>query len=114
MHRGSRRPCDAPDGKALNRDLEDIEANYVDTGGDFLVDDVDGAIVAIGAPGRDGQTTAEAKRMRCIRTGGVNDVAEKCSVRSSRGHAELVSDGRSRHYGAVGCRTVVIRKQRLR
>jgi hypothetical protein len=52
--------------------------------------------------------------MRCIRTGGVNDVAEKCSVRSSRGHAELVSDGRSRHYGAVGCRTVVIRKQRLR
>jgi GNAT superfamily N-acetyltransferase len=62
--RGAGALIEGPDGEALNRDLEDIEANYSDTGGDFLVDDVDGLIVAIGALRRDGETTAEVQRMR--------------------------------------------------
>lgn len=55
---------EGPDAEALDRDLDDIEASYIDAGGDFLVDDVDGQIVAMGALRPDGMASAELKRMR--------------------------------------------------
>ena len=40
---------DGPDALALDSDLDDIATSYIDAGGDFLVDAVDGGIVAMGA-----------------------------------------------------------------
>lgn len=53
-----------PDAEALDRDLHDINASYIGAGGDFLVDDVDGRIIAMGALRPDGAGTAELKRLR--------------------------------------------------
>jgi N-acetylglutamate synthase-like GNAT family acetyltransferase len=55
---------EGPDAVALDRDLEDIGANYIEAGGDFFVDDEEGQIVAMGGLRPDGGTSAEVKRMR--------------------------------------------------
>ncbi|MGA8417481.1 MAG: GNAT family N-acetyltransferase [Candidatus Dormiibacterota bacterium] len=55
---------DGPDGEALDRDLDDVAAAYIEPGGDFLVDDVDGRIVAMGGLRPQGTRSAELKRMR--------------------------------------------------
>jgi GNAT superfamily N-acetyltransferase len=55
---------EGPDGDALNRDLDDVEAAYIEPGGEFLVDDVEGRIVAMGGLRPQGTTRAELKRMR--------------------------------------------------
>jgi hypothetical protein len=88
--RGAGALIEGPDGEALNRNLEDIDATTATPAAISFLDDGDGLIVAIGALRRDGETIAEVKRMRVLRTGSVKDVAEKCSVRSSRGHPDLV------------------------
>ena len=53
-----------PDGDALDRDLHDIEASYIKVRGEFLVDSVDGRIVAMGGLRPVGTARAELKRMR--------------------------------------------------
>jgi GNAT superfamily N-acetyltransferase len=53
-----------PDGDALDRDLDDIEASYIKVRGEFLVDSVDGRIVAMGGLRPVGTARAELKRMR--------------------------------------------------
>lgn len=52
------------DGESLDRDLDDIAATYIISGGDFLVDDEDGRIVAMGAVRPLQPARAELKRMR--------------------------------------------------
>lgn len=47
-----------------NDDLLDIPANYYENGGEFLVGELDGRIVAMGAFRRTDATRAEIKRMR--------------------------------------------------
>lgn len=48
----------------LDRDLEDIEKNYLQSGGEFLVGTLDGRVVAMGALHRISDAEAELKRMR--------------------------------------------------
>jgi GNAT superfamily N-acetyltransferase len=55
---------DGPAGEALDRDLDDVEATYIEPGGEFLVDDVDGRIIAMGGLRPEGTARAELKRMR--------------------------------------------------
>jgi GNAT superfamily N-acetyltransferase len=55
---------EGPAGEALDRDLDDVEASYIEVSGEFLVDDVDGRIVAMGALRPVGSGRAELKRMR--------------------------------------------------
>lgn len=47
-----------------NDDLIDIENHYLNAGGDFLVGEIDGTIVAMGAFRKDRDGFAEVKRMR--------------------------------------------------
>jgi len=62
--RGAGALIEGPDGEALDRDLDDVEASYIEVSGEFLVDDVDGRIVAMGALRPVGSRHAELKRMR--------------------------------------------------
>jgi GNAT superfamily N-acetyltransferase len=55
---------EGPDGEALDRDLDDVEASYIEVSGEFLVDDVHGRIVAMGGLRPEGTARAELKRMR--------------------------------------------------
>ena len=54
-------------GSDLDADLNDIEGVYINDGGDFLVGEIDGEIVAMGAFKRISEKVAELKRMR-VRT----------------------------------------------
>jgi GNAT superfamily N-acetyltransferase len=47
-----------------NDDLEDIEGVYLNSGGEFLVGEVGGRVVAMGALRRTSEARAEVKRMR--------------------------------------------------
>lgn len=62
--RGAGALIQGPGAEVLDRDLDDIESSYIDAGGDFPVDDVDGQIIAMGALRPDGVATDELKRMR--------------------------------------------------
>ena len=53
----------APHG-SWDADLDDIEGVYLSKGGDFLVGEIDGKVVAMGGFRRKSDTTAEVKRMR--------------------------------------------------
>lgn len=53
----------APHGE-WDADMNDIEGEYLSEGGDFLVGEVNGHVVAMGALRRKDSTTAEVKRMR--------------------------------------------------
>lgn len=55
--------ADAGDGP-WDRDLDDVQANYVDDGGDFLVAVVGSTVVGMGAIRRVDSDTAEMKRLR--------------------------------------------------
>lgn len=48
----------------LDADMTDIEQNYLQNGGDFLVGTLDGELVAMGALKRTSDSEAELKRMR--------------------------------------------------
>ena len=48
----------------LDHDLDDIQYSYLQSGGEFLVVEVDGKVIGMGALRRTSQRTAEIKRMR--------------------------------------------------
>jgi GNAT superfamily N-acetyltransferase len=87
---------EGPDGEALDRDLDDVEATYIEPGGEFLVDEVDGRIIAMGGLRPAGAARAELKRMR----------VDPDSQRQGRGRAML--DALEQRARDLGFRTLLL------
>ncbi|HEX9896693.1 MAG TPA: GNAT family N-acetyltransferase [Dehalococcoidales bacterium] len=66
LHRLALEPTGAmlPGGQWNDDDLNDIQKNYIDDGGDFLIGILDNRIVCMGALRKKSETMAEIKRMR--------------------------------------------------
>jgi ribosomal protein S18 acetylase RimI-like enzyme len=66
LHESVMRAADAFHSGPWDSDLDDIEGVYLSAGGEFLVGEVDGQIVGMGALRRVDRVTAEIKRMRVL------------------------------------------------
>jgi ribosomal protein S18 acetylase RimI-like enzyme len=66
LHRLALEPTGAmlPGGPWNDDDLNDVQSEYIDNGGDFIVGTVNRRIVCMGALRKISETTAEIKRMR--------------------------------------------------
>jgi ribosomal protein S18 acetylase RimI-like enzyme len=78
-------------------DLDEIERIYLEDRGEFLVGELDGRLVAMGALRRESETTARITRMRvhpgCQRRGFGRRVLERLELRAGElGYTELVLD----------------------
>jgi len=64
LHEAALRSVDAYVKDVPDPEMDDIAATYIEDGGEFLVGELDGEIVATGALRREDETTAEVTRMR--------------------------------------------------
>ena len=64
LHKVALQAVDAYSPGPWDDDLDDIDRNYLGTGGEFLVGVLDADVVAMGALRRIDQDTPELKRMR--------------------------------------------------
>ena len=75
-------------------DLDDIEGVYLESGGEFLVGELEGEVVAMGAIRRISPDAAEVKRMRV--RGGLQ----------GRGYGQAMLDSLHRHAATIGYTTL--------
>ena len=75
-------------------DLHEIEAAYLEAGGEFLVGVLDGRVVAMGALRRISPGEAEVKRMRVE------------PALQGRGHGQALLDALHRRAAELGCSTL--------
>ncbi|MGH3148758.1 MAG: GNAT family N-acetyltransferase [Rubrobacter sp.] len=75
-------------------DLHEIEAHYLESGGEFLVGVLAGRVVAMGPLRRTSPTEAEVKRMRVE------------PALQGRGHGQAVLDALHRRAVELGCSTL--------
>lgn len=88
--------ADDKEGSFSDDDLEDIPAYYLDAGGDFLVGELDGEVVAIGGLQKDGENRALVRRMRT-----------RGDVRG-RGYGALILSSLEQRAGEMGCTVLLV------
>lgn len=96
-----------PDEAGWTDDLRTVEATYLDSGGEFLVGELDGEVVAMGGLKRVDDATAEITRMRVDpdhhrRGFGEAVLLELESVAAALGYDELTLETTARQQAAQG------------